>query len=189
MLRLDVQSLCSRPILDALSSLFAALGGFLFALCKSVGRLSDLLVRPISLGPPDAKSDLPENRSCRTRRAPGRPAHRRALRWQVGDAYIVAAFLPRSVCRGGGGGDLAAAEAEACEGLMWVAGEMLAVVEDYRRKALREIQCRIGLAVGPVIVGVLGRLQPRFHVFGQVLARQASQHWQPLFNLALAAPL
>ena len=60
---LDVQPLCSRPILDAFSSLFAALGGFLLRSANRLADLSDLLVRSISLGPPDAKSDLPENRS------------------------------------------------------------------------------------------------------------------------------
>ena len=105
-----------------------------------------------------------------------------ALGRQVGDAYIVAAFLPRSGQRGCGGSEAcrlslaaavqddaaAAAEVEACEGLLWVAGEMLAVVADYRRENQRDVQCRIGLAMGPVMVGVLGRLQPRFHIFGQV---------------------
>ncbi len=31
-----------------------------------------------------------------------------------------------------------------------------------------QLQCRIGIAAGPVLAGVLGRLQPRFHVVGEV---------------------
>ena len=34
------------------------------------------------------------------------------------------------------------------------------------------VRCRIGIAAGPVVAGVLGRLQPRFHVVGEVCERE-----------------
>ncbi len=30
-----------------------------------------------------------------------------------------------------------------------------------------KLSCRIGIGMGPVLAGVLGKLQPRFHVFGK----------------------
>ena len=82
---------------------------------------------------------------------------------------MAAALLPRPGADGDPGA-AAAAAAAACEGLLWVAGEMLAATAEYRRDTGRAVDCRIGVSFGTVIVGVLGRLQPRLHIFGQVRA-------------------
>ncbi len=97
----------------------------------------------------------------------------------VGDAYIVAGWLPDPFHRcgsagadrgdagetgsgeiraGGGGG----AEAQAvCEGLLCAARTMLTTLAAYRAATGIDVHCRIGIAAGGVIAGVLGRLQPR----------------------------
>ena len=43
---------------------------------------------------------------------------------------------------------------------------MLNGLSRHRYKTGQDVRCRIGIAVGTVLCGVLGRLQPRFHVFG-----------------------
>ena len=47
-----------------------------------------------------------------------------------------------------------------------VARVMLDTLAEHRLSTGQPLRCRIGIAVGAVICGVLGRLQPRFHVLG-----------------------
>ena len=54
---------------------------------------------------------------------------------------------------------------------------MLAAVRAYRAETGREVHCRIGIAAGALLAGVLGQLQPRFHIFGPAL-RDAEHHEQ-----------
>uniref|UniRef100_A0A7S0QQI9 Guanylate cyclase domain-containing protein n=1 Tax=Cryptomonas curvata TaxID=233186 RepID=A0A7S0QQI9_9CRYP len=73
----------------------------------------------------------------------------------VGDAYVVAGLLPED-------GDAG----HVCREMLQVAREMLEGLEQIRHETGRNVRCRIGIAVGSVLCGILGRLQPRFHVFG-----------------------
>jgi len=72
---------------------------------------------------------------------------------------------------------------------------MIAVVAACREETGRELHCRIGVSAGEVLAGVLGRLQPRFHIFGAGLSaaeqhEKAGQidavHASPTFMAALA---
>ena len=93
----------------------------------------------------------------------------------VGDAYIAAGFFP--VAKNGHSdsnkdldtdheGSITAAS-RVCQDILNLAGSMLAAVAQYRAETGKEIHCRIGISAGPILAGVLGRLQPRFHIFGQ----------------------
>ena len=84
----------------------------------------------------------------------------------IGDAYVVAGFLPldeeASVSR----------DQEIyriCLDVLHLARVMIITMGRYRRKKKRETHCRIGVATGKVFAGVLGRLQPRFHIFGDAV--------------------
>ena len=52
---------------------------------------------------------------------------------------------------------------------------MLQSLAAYNHETGRAVHCRIGVAVGPAVAGVLGRLQPRLHLFGKGL-RAAEEH-------------
>ena len=78
----------------------------------------------------------------------------------VGDAYLAAAFRP---------------DGRAAAGVLAAARAMLAAMAECRRATGRDVRCRIGIAVGQVVAGVLGRLQPRFHILGDG-ARDAEAH-------------
>ena len=93
----------------------------------------------------------------------------------IGDAYIAATLLPPGPSSAddndddddaGGGGARANPEHrqqlwEACMGALEVARAMIEAVEEQRRWEGSELRCRIGLSVGPVVAGVVGRLQVR----------------------------
>ena len=80
---------------------------------------------------------------------------------QVGDAYVVAGFLPPEG-DAGGGAEHAAAVRRVCLDMLEVAATMLDALRAYRQApGGRDTRCRIGVAVGPVVAGVLGLLQPR----------------------------
>ena len=95
----------------------------------------------------------------------------------VGDAYIAAGFLPKACildCIDGDGIENVNAEANAaasriCQDILALSGAMLASVGRYRKETGKDIHCRIGISAGPILAGVLGRLQPRFHIFGSGL--------------------
>lgn len=92
----------------------------------------------------------------------------------IGDAYIAATLLPPGPNWADNddtdddaeaGGCSSSADQgrrqqllEACIGALEVARAMIEAVEEHRPLELR---CRIGLSVGPVMAGVVGRLQVR----------------------------
>ncbi len=91
----------------------------------------------------------------------------------VGDAYIAATLLPLGPTSADGadadaGGYGARTDTdrrqllqESCMGALEVARAMIEAVEEHRRSEGSELRCRIGLSVGPVVAGVVGRLQVR----------------------------
>jgi class 3 adenylate cyclase len=108
----------------------------------------------------------------------------------IGDAYIAAGFVPWSSIQpshhtSSNGNDLesarihaeeeAVATSQACERVLRAAREMIAAVAECRRKTGHDVHCRIGVSTGEVLAGVLGHLQPRFHIFGSGLSA-AEQH-------------
>jgi class 3 adenylate cyclase len=77
----------------------------------------------------------------------------------IGDAYVAAALLPP--------GSPANVEAAACCRVLAAARDMINAVVACRQATGRTgLGCRIGVSVGDVLAGVLGQLQPRFHIFG-----------------------
>ena len=82
----------------------------------------------------------------------------------VGDAYIVAGWLPEKAVWNSTGCDVETSnEARAvCEQLLHVAKRMLKTLDSYRVETNQDVRCRIGIATGEVIAGVLGQLQPRY---------------------------
>ena len=84
----------------------------------------------------------------------------------IGDAYVVAGFLPSDDEVG------AAHDQEiyrVCLDVLHLARVMILTMARYRRRHARPTHCRIGVATGRVFAGVLGRLQPRFHIFGEAV--------------------
>ena len=55
----------------------------------------------------------------------------------------------------------AAAAAAACGDVLAAARAMILALRDYRRRTGSALHCRVGLALGDVVAGVLGHLQPR----------------------------
>lgn len=86
----------------------------------------------------------------------------------IGDAYIVATLLPPCTTTSDNE-DTAGISSSvkkhqlqlqaACKGALEVARAMLEAMEEHRRMTGTQLQCRIGLSVGPVVAGVIGRLQ------------------------------
>ena len=98
----------------------------------------------------------------------------------IGDAYIVAGFLPpRDSWSDSEGCDAGAAAAaswdelgcqasDTCHRLLLLGRALISEMAACRRETGIDVHCRIGLAIGPIVVGALGRLQPRIHMLGQV---------------------
>ncbi|KAJ1485438.1 nucleotide cyclase [Baffinella frigidus] len=83
----------------------------------------------------------------------------------IGDAYVAAGLL----------NSLDPAEAtERCAAMIRLSQRMLKVLEDHREVSGKDLRCRIGISTGEVYAGVLGRLQPRYHLFGEPM-RTAEQ--------------
>ncbi len=77
----------------------------------------------------------------------------------IGDAYVAAVLLPP--------GSSTLEEAAACCRVLTAARGMINAVVACRQATGRTgLACRIGVSVGGVLAGVLGQLQPRFHIFG-----------------------
>ena len=94
----------------------------------------------------------------------------------IGDAYIVAGLLPP--CDPGAPAGAHASEVRrVCASVLEVARAMLRAAAAYRRDGGRDVHCRIGISLGLVVTGVLGRLQPRLHLFGEGM-RAAESHEQ-----------
>jgi class 3 adenylate cyclase len=88
----------------------------------------------------------------------------------IGDAYVAAVLLPP--------GSTENAEAVACCRVLSAARGMINAVAACRQTTGRSgLACRIGVSVGCVMAGVLGQLQPRFHIFGSGV-RAAELHEQ-----------
>jgi class 3 adenylate cyclase len=87
----------------------------------------------------------------------------------IGDAYIVVAWLLS------GDEDDSTLDEERieiintnrCLDMLKVADGLLSCLEEHREKTGIDLHGRIGVAIGDVISGVLGLLQPRFCVFGE----------------------
>lgn len=86
----------------------------------------------------------------------------------VGDAYICAAFAPAETPESYDA--TVASIVGMCCDVLAVAGDMLSAVEEFRTGSGPagglQVGCRIGVSAGTVLCGALGRLQPRFHLFG-----------------------
>ena len=94
----------------------------------------------------------------------------------VGDAYIVAGFLPPED-PSAPPGERAAEVRRVCQDVLELSRAMLRATEAHRRGGGRDVHCRIGISLGTVMTGVLGRLQPRLHLFGEGM-RAAESHEQ-----------
>jgi class 3 adenylate cyclase len=89
----------------------------------------------------------------------------------VGDAYIVATLLPpRDIQWDDEIANSSGVNMEwkqqlqaACAGALEVARAMIGAVEEYQQTTGSELGCRIGLSVGSVLAGVVGRLQVPFN--------------------------
>jgi hypothetical protein len=98
----------------------------------------------------------------------------------VGDAYVVAGFLPPAAAAAAGSAGSIAAFAErgdwddgadaraarVCESLLQMGEVILRELAAYRRETGAEVHGRVGIAVGPALLAALGRLQPRIHALG-----------------------
>ena len=96
----------------------------------------------------------------------------------AGDSYEAAAFLGGDAAGvgddgdgcGGGGADTARRDAEICATALQVAHSMVRVVKEVgERRGFTlglSLHSRCGIASGWVVAGMLGKLQPRFHLVG-----------------------
>jgi len=82
----------------------------------------------------------------------------------IGDAYNVVSWLP---CAAENVNKAIEDEHARCLGMLTVADGLLSVLTKHRNLTGIELHGRIGIATGNVICGVVGRLQPRFCVFGE----------------------
>jgi len=94
----------------------------------------------------------------------------------IGDAYEAAAWLSEETNDLPEGTDEADArqrrvqmDGEVCSAVVKVAWAMIDVVKRYAAQQETTIECRIGIANGQVLAGMLGKLQPRFHLMGEAV--------------------
>jgi hypothetical protein len=100
----------------------------------------------------------------------------------VGDAYIVAAWLtPHEADSTRQNTEYMPHARKSCHSVLWLAGMMLNTLDSYRTKDGHQITARIGVAVGTVVVGSLGSLQPRIHIrgYGMRKAEELEQQGTP----------
>lgn len=101
----------------------------------------------------------------------------------MGDAYIVAGILPKSAADGPAGGvvgtaivgdsaatprALATRTRDVCARMLRLGGVVLEGMAACRRETGLDVHGRVGIAIGSAVLGALGKLQPRFHMMGQV---------------------
>ena len=94
----------------------------------------------------------------------------------IGDAYIVAAFLPPADPASPAGAHKLEVR-RVCRDVLEVSRAMLRGIQSFRGGDGQALHCRIGISLGTVMTGVLGRLQPRLHLFGEGM-RAAESHEQ-----------
>jgi class 3 adenylate cyclase len=100
----------------------------------------------------------------------------------VGDAYIVAAWLtPHEADSTRQNTEYMPHARKSCHSVLWLAGTMLNTLDSYRTKEGHQITARIGVAVGTVVVGSLGSMQPRIHIrgYGMRKAEELEQQGTP----------
>ncbi len=89
----------------------------------------------------------------------------------IGDAYIVATLLPPCIVQlddetgysSGVNIEWQQQLQAACAGALEVARAMIEAVEEHQKTTGSELRCRIGLSIGSVMAGVVGRLQVPFN--------------------------
>jgi class 3 adenylate cyclase len=79
----------------------------------------------------------------------------------IGDEYIAAAWLDDVDAPGA-----KERNARVCQCMQAVADSMIQALEAYNQEQQIQLQCRMGMDAGPVIAGMQGILQPRFHLLG-----------------------
>jgi class 3 adenylate cyclase len=110
----------------------------------------------------------------------------------VGDAYIVAAWLTSekssTALKATHEADSPRQNTEymtharkSCHSVLWLAGMMLNALDSHRTKEGHQTTARIGVAVGKVVVGFLGWMQPRIHIrgYGMRKAEKLEQQGNP----------
>ena len=85
----------------------------------------------------------------------------------IGDAYIVVGWLSPNTEPNL---ETARFNQRKCRDMLILANFILSGLITHREKTGVDLHGRIGIAVGNVVSGVLGRLQPRFAVFGMILS-------------------
>ncbi|EKX54631.1 hypothetical protein GUITHDRAFT_46026, partial [Guillardia theta CCMP2712] len=87
----------------------------------------------------------------------------------VGDAYIVSGWLPQEK-----GWRLKKETKQICHSMLDLARSMLTIVQEQSLGENSTLSCRIGVSIGMVASGILGKIQSRFHIIGQAL-KEAEQ--------------
>eukprot|EP00960_Hanusia_phi_P074956 768351-Hanusia_phi.AAC.1 len=95
----------------------------------------------------------------------------------VGDAYIVSGWLPQGV-------DWMRKKEtkEVCHAVLDLARSMLSIVQEQKLGEEQKLSCRIGISVGMVTSGILGKIQSRFHIIGQALKEAEQLEHDALVN-------
>ena len=100
----------------------------------------------------------------------------------IGDAYIIVGWLHKSHCPSCDASslpclagmaeatrDLELEDVQQCADMLCVAGDMLEIVNRLRSQTTSHWNVRIGIAIGSVIAGMLGKHQMRFSVLGEAM--------------------
>jgi len=102
----------------------------------------------------------------------------------IGDAYIIVGWLHRRHCPSETGDDASHAclpgmaeatcdseleDVQQCADMLCVAGDMLKIVNRLRSQTATPWNVRIGIAIGSVIAGMLGKRHMRFAVLGETM--------------------
>ncbi|EKX52509.1 hypothetical protein GUITHDRAFT_48176, partial [Guillardia theta CCMP2712] len=82
----------------------------------------------------------------------------------IGDAYVVAGWLPCDH-----DWFMQAKTRKTCGDMLNLASLMIQSILSERKRSKQNLTCRIGISVGIVASGVIGRIQSRFHVMGQTM--------------------
>lgn len=104
----------------------------------------------------------------------------------VGDAYVAAAFLPGMQWVDGPDEDLRRVGRK----IRLLAAQMHRILADLRADTGYPLHARIGIGIGDVAAGVMGRLQPRFHLMGPARdSAEAHEKLAPVDGILLSEPL